>query len=275
MARAAFLPAAAAAVAVLAWWHSRRRQKKPYTSIEAAEDPEVVGAILPDAYEGTRLATARHAFCVAHSSPLSDAVQQVADRTQKLRMPQMLSSPLTVQLLQSIIRASQATRVLEIGTYTGFTAIGMAEALPPGGTVVCLDDFSDEPDAQTVCEEAIASSAVSGRIQLRVQQALRGLKQLADEGAGPFDICFIDADKENQIAYVELLDDAALLKPGASVLVDNTLWYSRVLRPSDKHDKATAAIAEFNKHVLGGRWHVAMLPIRDGITILQRVAPAP
>ena len=82
---------------------------------------------------------------VAHSSPLSQLLQTVAMETQRqLRLPQMLSSPLTVHLLQSLIRASCARRILEIGTYTGFTALGMAEILPTEGVVVCLDDFSDE-----------------------------------------------------------------------------------------------------------------------------------
>lgn len=82
---------------------------------------------------------------MSHSSPLSPLLQTVAQETQRqLRLPQMLSSPLTVQLLQTLIRASGARRILEIGTYTGFTALGMAEILKEGMEVVCLDDFSDE-----------------------------------------------------------------------------------------------------------------------------------
>ena len=86
----------------------------------------------------------------------------------------------------------------------------------------------------------------------------------------PFDLCFVDADKENQIAYVDLLMSEGLLAPTGTVLVDNTLWYSRVLRPREKQDASTRAVVDFNHHVQrNGQWQVTMLPIRDGITLLQ------
>eukprot|EP00435_Cladocopium_sp_Y103_P027561 s252_g6.t2 len=254
----------------------RRGGRKGYSSIDAAGDAEVI----PDAYEGTALATLRHDYCVYHSSPLSPLLQTVAQETQRqLRLPQMLSSPLTVQLLQTLIRASGARRILEIGTYTGFTALGMAEILTEGMEVVCLDDFSDEAQAEALCHQMLSAGGAAGaRIQLRRQAALLGLQELSEAveaGEEPFDLCFIDADKENQLAYVEELFGAQrsrpLLADGGLIVVDNTLWYSRVLRPSHRHDKSTAAVVQFNEHVLqSGRWHVTMLPVRDGITILQR-----
>ncbi|CAK9021033.1 O-methyltransferase MdmC [Durusdinium trenchii] len=228
--------AGATAVLLLQWWSRTacrpgRRGRKGYTSIDAARNPEVVGGVIADAYEGTMLATVRHDYCVAMSTSLSETLQELVQETQQLKMPQMLSSPLTVRLLQSLIRAGSATRALEIGTYTGFTAVGMAEAMPQDGLVLCLDDFSDE---------------------------------------APFDLCFIDADKESQIAYVDLLSEG-LISAGGCVVVDNTLWYSRVLRPRGRHDACTKAVVDFNQHVLKGPWHVALLPIRDGLTILQPV----
>ena len=184
------LPAAAAVgaatVLILQWLGSKRtlRRGKGYTSIDAAQDPEVVGGVVTDAYEGTPLASVRHNYCVAMSSPLSEILEEVMQKTQDLQMPQMLSSPLTVHFLQSLIRASSARRVLEIGTYTGFTALGMAEVLPPSeGLVLCLDDFSDEAAAEALCREAMAAAGSGARIELRKQKALEGLKQLAAERA--------------------------------------------------------------------------------------------
>ncbi|CAL1155236.1 unnamed protein product [Cladocopium goreaui] len=282
------LAVAGAAVATtlsLQWLWARatarvRRGRKGYSSIDAAKDAEVVKGVIPDAYEGTALATLRHDYCVSHSSPLSPLLQTVAQETQRqLRLPQMLSSPLTVQLLQTLIRASGARRILEIGTYTGFTALGMAEILKEGMEVVCLDDFSDEAQAEALCHQMLSAGGAAGaRIQLRRQAALQGLRELSEAveaGEEPFDLCFIDADKENQVAYVEELFGAQrsrpLLADDGLIVVDNTLWYSRVLRPSHRHDTSTAAVVQFNEHVLqSGRWHVTMLPVRDGITILQR-----
>lgn len=267
--------AGAASLALFAWQRAQARLRSSYTSIDAASDPEVVRDVAVDEYEGTALGTARHRYCATHSSPLSSTLEDVAARTrQHLELPQMLSSPLSAHLLQSLIRASRATRVLEIGTYTGYTAIAMAEALPPGGRVVCLDDFSDEPAAEPICRAAIAESPCGSRIELRKQSALTGLRELASARAAPFDLCFIDADKESQIAYVDMLlgsqASPPLITEAGSIVVDNTLWYSRVLRPATRHDGTTAAIAAFNEHVLRDeRLHVTMLPIRDGLTILQ------
>ena len=260
---------AAGAGAALAWWLTRKTARR-YTSIDAAVDPDVVGGVIADPYEGTRLATVRHSYCATHSSPLSAALQEVWRRTEgELQLPRMLSSPLALQLLQALIRSSGAKQVLEIGTYTGFTAIGMAEALPEDGQVLCLDDFSDEAAAEALCEDLLARQP---KVELRKQTALQGLEDLAKEQRS-FDLVYIDADKENQIAYVEALrgqQHRPLLAPRGSVVVDNTLWYSRVLRPSARQDEATKAVVDFNTHVLKGHWHVTMLPVRDGVTLLQR-----
>ncbi|CAK9009322.1 unnamed protein product [Durusdinium trenchii] len=253
--------AGATAVLLLQWWSRTacrpgRRGRKGYTSIDAARNPEVVGGVIADAYEGTMLATVRHDYCVAMSTSLSETLQELVQETQQLKMPQMLSSPLTVRLLQSLIRAGSATRALEIGTYTGFTAVGMAEAMPQDGLVLCLDDFSDEAAAEALCERSLerwaarrAQRGAGARVELRKQRAVEGLKQLATEGAAPFDLCFIDADKESQIAYVDLLSEG-LISAGGCVVVDNTLWYSRVLRPRGRHDACTKAVVDFNQHVL-------------------------
>eukprot|EP00438_Fugacium_kawagutii_P017913 Skav201930 [mRNA] locus=scaffold3992:329762:332208:+ [translate_table: standard] len=224
------MPSSSLAVAVCAvaatlavqwlWARSVRRNgnRKGYSSIEASKDPEVVHGVSRMAKlqlfhsavehftQGADLATPG----VAHSSPLTSLLGTVAQQTRRrLRLPQMLSSPLTVQLLCSLIRASGATRILEIGTYTGFTALGMAEILPADGSVVCLDDFSDEAQAEALFHEMIsAAGSVGQRIQLRKENALLGVRRLAAEveaqKAPAFDLCFIDADKELGSAGIDL-----------------------------------------------------------------------
>ena len=112
-----------------------------------------------------------------------------------------------------------------------------------------LDNFSDEPTSRRLLLSHLASSAQRDKIRLVEGDALESLRSLESSGEAPFDLVFIDADKEGQIAYYDLLMESPLLGDGATILVDNTLWFGKVAVPEEQMDSTTAAIHQFNKHV--------------------------
>eukprot|EP00462_Mataza_sp_D1_P021322 CAMPEP_0175142112 /NCGR_PEP_ID=MMETSP0087-20121206/12580_1 /TAXON_ID=136419 /ORGANISM="Unknown Unknown, Strain D1" /LENGTH=196 /DNA_ID=CAMNT_0016425803 /DNA_START=255 /DNA_END=845 /DNA_ORIENTATION=+ len=195
-------------------------------------------------------------------------------------MSHMLSGTLNGQFLKMLVAMSRSKRVLEIGSYTGYTAVSMLEALPDSGELVCVDDFSDESPAEQIFDQVIAQHPKHKLVTVYKKGALAAFPDLiADVTANkapPFDFVFIDADKQEQIDYVSTLlaPENKLLSEHASVVVDNTLWYSKVLPrlPGTKrHDKTTKCIDRFNKFVVADhRVDVVMLNVRDGLTIMRR-----
>lgn len=170
------------------------------------------------------------------------------------------------QLLAFLVEMIGARRTLDIGTFTGYSALTVALALPEDGRVVSLD-INEQWTAQA---RAIWSEAkVAGKIDLRIGPALGSLDKLIAEGAGDsFDFAFIDADKENYDAYYERC--LRLVRRGGLIVVDNTLWRGRVADPDDRKHK-TEAIRAFNAARLNdGRVALCMLPVGDGVTLLRR-----
>ena len=171
----------------------------------------------------------------------------------------MISGPVVDGLLQTLIVASGARRVLEIGTFTGFSALMMAEALPDDGVLITCDR---DPKAAEVAREYFAKSPHGHKIEQRLGVALDTIRSLE----GPFDFVFIDADKINNAAYYERALE--LLSPGGLIAIDNVLWGGRVLDPESESDRA---VAEFNRLVQDDpRVKNVMVPIRDGVTIVRR-----
>jgi predicted O-methyltransferase YrrM len=151
--------------------------------------------------------------------------------------------------------------VLEIGTYTGYSAICLAEGLSTGGKVITID-INEE--LESTVRENILDSGYEKKIDYRVGNALQLIPQLPDE----FDLVFIDADKENYGAYYDLVINRVPL--GGYILADNVLWSGKVL--DNKPDKDTRAIQEFNRKVhLDARVENVLLPVRDGILIMRKV----
>ena len=170
------------------------------------------------------------------------------------------------QLLAFLVEMIGARRTLDIGTFTGYSALTVALALPEDGRVVSLD-INEQWTAQA---RAIWSEAeVAGRIELRIGPALDSLDKLLADGEGDsFDFAFIDADKENYGAYYERC--LRLVRRGGLIVVDNTLWRGRVADPSDRRHK-TEAIRAFNAARLEDeRVALCMLPVGDGVTLLRR-----
>jgi caffeoyl-CoA O-methyltransferase len=162
------------------------------------------------------------------------------------------------QLMALLVRLMGARRCLEIGTYTGYSALAVALALPADGRIVCCD-VSEEWTA--VGKPFWKKAGVEGKIDLRLGPALETLATLQ----GPFDFVFIDADKENYLRYYERCYD--LLRPGGLIAVDNVLWSGEVANPQAQ-DTATAALRAFNDRVhQDARVELAMLSIGDGVTL--------
>jgi caffeoyl-CoA O-methyltransferase len=150
--------------------------------------------------------------------------------------------------------------VLEIGTFTGYSALSMAEALPPGGHIVTCD-ISEEHVA--IAREHIGASPHADRIEIRVGPAIDTVATLD----GPFDLVFIDADKPSYLAYYEAV--LPKLAPEGVIVADNVLWSGRLLDPGEDDDN-TRAIREFNDRVVADdRVEVVMLTVRDGVSLIR------
>jgi len=178
--------------------------------------------------------------------------------TRRIPYGGMQIGPEQAALMQVLVRALGARRCLEIGTFTGYSALAVALALPPGGKVVCCD-VSEEWTA--IAKKYWALASVSHKIQLKIAPALQTLRKLK----GPFDFAFIDADKENYQNYFERC--LKLLRRGGMIAIDNTLWYSRVL---DRRDQTvdTRAIRAFNRKLKSDRRvNISLVPIGDGLTL--------
>jgi O-methyltransferase len=170
------------------------------------------------------------------------------------------------QLLAFLVTLCDARTVLELGTYTGYSALWMARALPAGGRLVTCDITYRWPALGVPYWER---AGVADRIDLRIGPATETLERLeAESGAGSVDLVFIDADKANYPEYYEKC--LGLLRPGGLMVVDNTLFFGRVLSP-DPDDADAAAVARLNETLHDDpRVDLAMLPFADGVTLVRR-----
>jgi len=201
-------------------------------------------------------------YALEHSTPDPEFFRRLEEETRATTTaPQMMVGPLEGQFLGWLVRLSRAHRVLEIGTFTGYSSISMALALPQGGRITSLD-VNEETTA--VARRYAEEAGVADRIDYRVGDALAELERLE----GPFDLVFIDADKENYVGYYE----AVLFKlaDDGFIVADNVLWSARVLE--EEGDESTMAIKSFNDHVAAdARVECLVLSVRDGMTLIRRV----
>ncbi|MCH9686498.1 MAG: O-methyltransferase [Deltaproteobacteria bacterium] len=188
-------------------------------------------------------------------------MRAIAEQTRaEVELWYMMIGPVEAALLRLLVRLRGARRVLEIGTFTGYSAIAMAEALPDHGELVTLD-ISEEWTA--IARRHWANSPHGAKIRLELAPASETLPQLR----GPFDVAFIDADKTGYPAYWDAT--VPLLSPGGLIIVDNVLAGGRVVAPDSSHSRATDAFND--KVVADTRVETLMLPVRDGVTVAQRV----
>jgi caffeoyl-CoA O-methyltransferase len=203
-------------------------------------------------------------YAVAHSTPEPALFAALAAETREgTSAPNMMVGTLEGRFLSFLVTMLRPQLVLEIGTFTGYSALSMAEALPPGGRIVTCD-ISEEHVA--IARRHIDASPHRDRIDIRVGPAIDTLKGLD----GPFDLAFIDADKTSYLDYYEAI--VPKLAPGGVIAVDNVLWSGRVLdgSPPDEADESTRALREFNDRVVADeRVECVMLPLRDGVTLVR------
>jgi caffeoyl-CoA O-methyltransferase len=206
---------------------------------------------------------AMEAYAAAHSTPASQRLRVVAASTRAFSAhPDMMIDETEARLLALLVAISGARRILEVGTFTGFSAISMAEALPADGHITSLEL---SPDHAAKAAEHVAAAGLGERISIVEGPALESLAHLS----GPFDLAFIDADKPGYPAYLEAV--VPLVRPGGLIVADNVLRGGRVLDPSDP-DPGIRAMREFNDRVAADpRLDCVMLTIRDGVTLMRRL----
>lgn len=201
-------------------------------------------------------------YAEAHSTPDGVLFERLAAETrEKTTAPQMMVGLLEGRFLGLLVRTLRARRVLELGTFTGYSSISMALALPSGGRVITCD-VNEETTA--IARRYAEEAGVVDRIDYRVGPALETIAGLA----GPFELVFIDADKPNYLNYYEAT--LPLLAAGGLMVVDNTLWSGRIVDPAD-NDDTTRAIRELNARVLEDpRVENILLSVRDGMNLVWR-----
>ena len=196
-----------------------------------------------------------------------EILRKLRDETAKDPMARMQIAPEQGQFMALLVQLMCAKKCIEIGVYTGYSSLCVALALPPDGKITACD-MSEEwtQIARRYWQEA----GVAQKIELRLAPALKTLDELlAENQADTFDFAFIDADKENYLAYYERC--LKLLRRGGLIAVDNTLWSGRVAEP-DNREADTVALREFNSKLLHDqRIALSLLPIADGLTLALKL----
>jgi len=200
-------------------------------------------------------------YAQAHSMPESDLCRALREETQRrMESPQMIVGPLEGAFLRMMTQLVRATSVLEIGMFTGYSALCFAEALPAAGMVLTCE--IDEQSA-ALARQYFVRSPVGKKIEIRMGPALDTMRHLK----GPFDLIFIDADKINYVNYYRRALD--LVSPQGVILIDNVLWDGDVLKYPPPNEN-TAAIQELNRVVAADPHVTAVLvTIRDGVLVIR------
>jgi caffeoyl-CoA O-methyltransferase len=198
------------------------------------------------------------AYAEAHTTAPPQLLEELAAETRAtMRIPEMLTGTVAGRLLELLVYATGAQRVLEIGTFTGYSALAMAAGLPEGGHI---DTCDIEPAHVEVARRYIARSAYADRITVHLGPALDTIAGLE----GDYDFVFIDADKPGYDSYYEAV--LPRLRPGGLIAIDNTLWSGRVLDPQD--DSAIGALND--KLAADERVVCVLLTVRDGVTLVRK-----
>lgn len=199
-----------------------------------------------------------------HTDGESDLLARLNREThQKVLMPRMLSGHVQGRVLAMLAHMIRPQRILEVGTYTGYSALCMAEGLAEGGTLITLDKNEELED---MVRRYIDEAGMTEKIDYRLGNAM----ELIPEIEGPFDLVFIDADKANYYNYFKLVIDK--VRPGGIVIADNVLWSGKVIDTGKKTDKDTQAIRDFNRLVhADDRVEKVLFPIRDGLMVIRKI----
>ena len=204
------------------------------------------------------------AYSVAHTTSETEVLNDLNRQTNiQILQPRMLSGHLQGRVLSMLSHMIQPTNILEIGTYTGYSAICLAEGLKEDGKVITIDRNAELEDfASSYFEKA----NVSKKIDFRIGNAIEIIPALKEK----FDLVFIDADKTNYSNYFDLLIDK--LPAGAYIIADNVLWSGKVVQKVEEYDMETKAIVEYNEKIHNDpRVENILFPIRDGLMIARKL----
>jgi caffeoyl-CoA O-methyltransferase len=202
-------------------------------------------------------------YALAHTSPVPALLDELREVTHaQTELPQMQVGPVEGTFLKLLVQLSGARRVVEIGTFTGYSGLMMASGLPDDGRLVTCD--VDEA-VTAIARDFFDRSGHGHKIEIRLGPALETLSALE----GPFDLVFIDADKESYPSYLDAV--APKMPSGALLVADNVLWSGRVADPADRAPSTEALRAFSAKLAADDRFEQVMLTVRDGITLARRV----
>ncbi len=192
-------------------------------------------------------------------------LKELREETAKLPASGMQISPEQGQFMALLVQLMGVKQAIEIGTFTGYSSLCVARALPADGRLICCDVSKDYTD---VARRYWSKAGLSEKIDLRLGPALDTLKGLARDRAGTFDLAFIDADKTSYPQYYEAV--LSLLRPGGAVLIDNVLWGGDVADPK-ANDPETSILRDLNRMISSDdRVDFCLLPIADGLTIARK-----
>lgn len=203
-------------------------------------------------------------YLALHTTPESDLLKKLEKETfQKTTQPQMLSGGYQGRLLSLISKLIRPNRILEIGTFTGYATLCLAEGLSKDGKIITIDR---NEELMYLPKKYFSESEYSQQIEFRIGNALDVLDELNEK----FDLVFIDADKSNYINYYEKV--LGKMNPGGVILADNVLWYGKVLQETKSNDKDTKILKEFNELTAKDpRVESIILPVRDGISLIRKI----
>ncbi len=219
---------------------------------------------MPDRPKSFHLEPVVHDYLVAHGTPPDEIQLGLIEETRRLGgISIMQIAPEQGAFMTLLARAIGARRAIEVGTFTGYSALCLARGLPEDGQLICCD-VSEEWAA--IGRRYWEKAGVAHKIDLRIAPAIDTLRSLGQTPA--FDLAFIDADKSSYPDYYEEILER--LRPGGLILVDNVLWMGRVADPT-ANDEQTQAIRAFNRRVADDkRVDCVMLPVSDGLTLLRK-----
>ncbi|AFZ35203.1 Caffeoyl-CoA O-methyltransferase [Stanieria cyanosphaera PCC 7437] len=251
------------------------------TILKQAENEQVSAQLKVSLKQAYHLAAGIDPYLEECSSSESEALANLAQKTQaedwskrfddgetvRALEQEMLSGHIEGQFLKMLIALTGAKRILEVGMFTGYSALAMAETIPEDGYVIACE--VDEYVAK-FAQDCFAVSPHGKKIEVRVAPALETMQQLA-QAEEAFDLVFIDADKQEYIDYFNLLLDSNLLTSKGFICIDNTLLQGQPYLPKEQRSANGEAIARFNRFVAEDeRVEQVLIPLRDGITIIKR-----
>ena len=207
-------------------------------------------------------------YISTHSTPENDILASITRETHlHVLNPHMLSGHVQGRVLSMISHMLRPKRILELGTFTGYSALCLAEGLEEGGKLVTIE-HNDE--LEEMIRRNLARSPLGDKIELIIGDAVERVKELTNERVKEFELVFIDADKREYCAYLEAL--YPFVPIGGFILADNTLWDGHIVDPAYDKDKQTLGLRAFNDHVAADeRFEQVILPLRDGLTIIRKV----